>query len=232
MLAIRGSYFALSLCIYGTAWNPTLHTAPSLHATYHHDGLNTVTEYPHSYKDLAHANEQWQHEHEEQTEVDQCEVREGYDQEEKAWHEGQEGLEAQDKEAERDIEVRVQEAQEGHDIENHEMHGMHESERHHVRYEEEHGEVSQDQAQLEQDMQEKELDLITKIHSMDTIEYGEEMEIEDESMASFLNPLDCCFGSVHNVLGISGMLNVQNEMREIAHKLKAMQTHCLLLHYV
>lgn len=41
------------------------------------------------------------------------------------------------------------------------------------------------------------------VHSAEILgEYtNEEMNVEDESIEGFLNPLDCCFGSVHNILG-------------------------------
>jgi hypothetical protein len=73
------------------------------------------------------------------------------------------------------------------------------------------GEDDQDDAQQvhfnsqEQDEQldQPNQDKLAKSHKESTYEY-EDMETEDECMASFLNPLDCCFGPVHNIFGING----------------------------
>eukprot|EP00026_Physarum_polycephalum_P000145 Phypoly_transcript_00145.p1 GENE.Phypoly_transcript_00145~~Phypoly_transcript_00145.p1 ORF type:complete len:2067 (+),score=239.37 Phypoly_transcript_00145:161-6361(+) len=71
--------------------------------------------------------------------------------------------------------------------------------------------VKQESGELEQADQEQ----FTKSLKMESgpepqkleSEYSEELEVEDDFMASFLNPLDCCFGPVHNVFGANSDAN-------------------------
>lgn len=59
------------------------------------------------------------------------------------------------------------------------------------------------QAQLERDKP-------AKSTKLEGVAEQEELEIEEESMASVLNPLDCYFRSVVNIFGVNGRLNTKS----------------------
>lgn len=64
------------------------------------------------------------------------------------------------------------------------------------------------EAQTSQDKQEEQADpprdKYARSHKLENTNEHEDIEPDSESMANFLNPLDCCFGPVPNVFGTMG----------------------------